>query len=753
MNKFIADLIAIFKAEHIKKKKKGIYWTSFIVGILFPSIGFYLSMKDGYDNHIAQLPYNFYEDFIAQKIIGFAGFFFPLIIIITAGRTTQLDHKKGGWKLMETSPINKASIFFGKFSVLLTSNLIAILGFMLSSILFSFILISKGGTPAEASTIFPIAFFTQLILRLFIGSLLISSIQYVLSVRFKGMTWPLLIGFVGLIGTLFLRAVYMKRMAWNPFRMLEVVGFNIQGSDIGNLMLYTEWLSLVISIPILIIGLSIYQYKSFHFALIKDKKRGLAILTTSTTALIIAWFIITPKQMESYNKTIIAGVTNSDNSIENIYLINPVTKDTITKTEVKNNHFHTTIENELVTDYYQLYADNKFSHRIFIGNKDSLYIDIDYFDQKNAITIRGTRLAENNIIKKSKSQRWFIKHYLNNDKELKNSSFFEKMLLNELKDRKHSETQGKTIDNYIPREDFKDRHRKLLTIEYLNYWEEFKQKRKALYPDQETPENEKITMLKKEISLEDETLLGSSSYITYINQELTKQADTEILEPNLIILEAYKGISDDSFKNKVAFIQLNKALKEANKSSERLKITENYLSLLNDASLKNKVENYSKQLNLLDNGNLAPQFIAFNSEGEEFSLQSFKDQYVIIDVWATWCGPCKRESPFFEKYALQFKDKNITFLSLSIDQDEIKWKASLLDKKTIAKQLIIKNKTLFNKRYNIESIPRFIFIDPEGKLINANMPFPSQNAFEIFLQNELDKPSNSSTKEITIQSL
>ncbi|MCT4583191.1 MAG: ABC transporter permease [Flavobacteriales bacterium] len=753
MNKFITDLITIYQAEHLKKKKKGIYWTSFIVGILFPSIGFYLSMKDGYDNHITQLPYNFYEDFIAQKIIGFANFFFPLIIIISAGRITQLDHKKGGWKLMETSPIKKASIFFGKFSVLLTNNLIAILGFMLSSMLFSFILITKGGTPTEASTVIPIGFFIQLTLRLLIGSLLISSIQYVLSVRFKGMTWPLLIGFIGLIGTLFLRAVYLKKMPWNPFRMLEVVGFNIHGSDLGNLLLYTEWLSLIVSIPVLVLGLSFYQYQSFYFALIKDKKRGAAILLTSTAALIAAWTIITPKQMESYNKTVLAGVINSDTPIDNIYLINAVTKDTITKAVVENNHFHTTIDNQLVTNYYQLYADNKFENKIFLGAKDSLYIEVDYFNQKNAITIGGTRLAENNIIKKSENQRWFIKHYLNNDKELSNVPFFEKMLFNELKDRKHSETQGKTIDNYIPREDFKNRHHKLLTIQYLNYWETFKQKRKALYPDQETLDNEKITMLKKEISLEDETLLGSSSYITYINQELTKQTAIDELEPNLVILEAYKNISDESFKNKVSYIQLKKALKEANKSSERYKITSNYLSLINNASLKKEIEAYSKQLNLLDHGNLAPNFSAINAQGEAFSLEAFKGQYLIIDVWATWCGPCKRESPFFEKYALQFKDQNITFLSLSVDQDDIKWKASILDKKSITQQLIVINKNLFSKHYNIEAIPRFIFIDPEGKLINAEMPLPSQNAFEIFIQNELDKASSSNAQQTTVQSL
>lgn len=741
MKNFIANLISVYKAEHLKKKKKGIYWTSFIIGIIFPLIGFIISMKDGYLNHITELPYNFYEHFISQKIIGFIGFFFPLIIIITAGRITQLDHKKGGWKLMETSPINKTSIYLGKFSVLLTSNLISILGFIISSILFSVILISKGGIPVEASTAFPFGYTLILTIRMFVSSLLLSSIQYFLSVYFKGLIWPLLIGFVGLITTLFVRAVLMKKMDWNPFRMMENVGFNTQGSDIGNLFLYTEWLSLIVSIPILFIGISLYQYKTFNFAFIKNKKRGGALALTLVLSFFTAGLLLTPKQMKSYQKTIIAGEIKSDTPIENIFLINSVTKDTISILAVENNVFHSEIKQQLVTDYYQLTADSKFGNKIYLGDKDSLFINIEYYNQKNAVTIKGTRLAENSIIKKSEKQKWFINYYLENDEELNNIPYFEQRIFSEINDRKHVETQGKTKDNYIPKKDFKDRHHKLLSIQYLNYWETFKQKRKALYPDKNTPDTEKIIELKESVSLEDETLLGYNSYLIYINKELSKQINNDNLEPNILILEAYKRITNTSFKDKVAYIQLKKTLKEANKANERENILTEYLSLLSNSDLKEKVKNLNKQLNLLDQGNLAPNFIALNAEGEQTSLESFKGKFLIIDVWATWCGPCKRESPFFEKYALQFKDSNITFLSLSIDQDLLKWKASLHDKKSTTQQLIIKNKNSFSQKYNLESIPRFIFIDPEGKLINAEMPLPSQNAFEILIQSELDKNS------------
>ena len=113
-------------AEHIKKRGTGIYLWSVILGAVSPLIWIAVMFAQQGENKDAGIPYNYYIKFIENCLDPFAGFFFPLLIIITVSRITQLDHKNGGWQLMETQPIKKTSIYFSKFLVVLFSNLIAI---------------------------------------------------------------------------------------------------------------------------------------------------------------------------------------------------------------------------------------------------------------------------------------------------------------------------------------------------------------------------------------------------------------------------------------------------------------------------------------------------------------------------------------------------------------------------------------------------------------------------------------------------
>ena len=136
-------------------------------------------------------------------------------------------------------------------------------------------------------------------------------------------------------------------------------------------------------------------------------------------------------------------------------------------------------------------------------------------------------------------------------------------------------------------------------------------------------------------------------------------------------------------------------------------------------------------------GNKAPDFYAYNTKNEKINLNSFKGKFVLIDVWASWCGPCKRETPFFEKYAIKYQDQNISFISLNVDKEEIKWRSMIQNKKSESIQLRVKEIDQFASQYSIKTIPRFIFIDTLGNIINKEMPLPSSSSFEILLKNEI----------------
>ena len=137
-----------------------------------------------------------------------------------------------------------------------------------------------------------------------------------------------------------------------------------------------------------------------------------------------------------------------------------------------------------------------------------------------------------------------------------------------------------------------------------------------------------------------------------------------------------------------------------------------------------------EQLKDLMKGKPSPTFADYeNYAGGTTSLADLKGKYVYIDVWATWCGPCKREIPSLKKVEKDFHGKNIAFVSTSIDVTTAhdKWTAMVKDKELGGIQLIADNdwKSQFVQDYGIKGIPRFILLDPEGNIVSADAPRPS----------------------------
>lgn len=138
------------------------------------------------------------------------------------------------------------------------------------------------------------------------------------------------------------------------------------------------------------------------------------------------------------------------------------------------------------------------------------------------------------------------------------------------------------------------------------------------------------------------------------------------------------------------------------------------------------------------NNTVAPSFDYVNFKGGTTKLSDLNGKYVYIDVWATWCGPCRAEIPFLKKVEEKYHDKNIAFVSVSVDVDKDfeKWKKFVEEKQLGGIQLFAdKNwNSDFMKSFSINSIPRFILIDPSGKVVSADAARPSSPK----LQEQLD---------------
>jgi thiol-disulfide isomerase/thioredoxin len=167
---------------------------------------------------------------------------------------------------------------------------------------------------------------------------------------------------------------------------------------------------------------------------------------------------------------------------------------------------------------------------------------------------------------------------------------------------------------------------------------------------------------------------------------------------------------------------------------QKKSIDENYNGILRYYKM-----NYEANLAMSKlNNTLSPSFDYDNYTGGKSKLEDFRGKYVYIDVWATWCGPCRAEIPFLKKIEEKFHDKNISFVSISIDQlkDVEKWKALIKDKELSGVQLFADNdwNSQFVKDYGITGIPRFILIDPTGKIVNADAARPSSAELQLQLE-------------------
>lgn len=128
-------------------------------------------------------------------------------------------------------------------------------------------------------------------------------------------------------------------------------------------------------------------------------------------------------------------------------------------------------------------------------------------------------------------------------------------------------------------------------------------------------------------------------------------------------------------------------------------------------------------------GTLSASFDYENHKGGKTKLEDLRGKYVYIDVWATWCGPCRAEIPHLKKVEEKYHGKNIEFVSISVDvdKDHEKWQKFVEEKQLGGIQLFAdKNwNSDFIKSYSINAIPRFLLIDPNGKVVKADAPRPS----------------------------
>ena len=122
-------------------------------------------------------------------------------------------------------------------------------------------------------------------------------------------------------------------------------------------------------------------------------------------------------------------------------------------------------------------------------------------------------------------------------------------------------------------------------------------------------------------------------------------------------------------------------------------------------------------------GKQAPEISLPDTEGREVRLSSFRGKYVLVDFWASWCGPCRRENPNVVDAYNQFRNKNFTILGVSLDKTKDAWQKAIVDDNLNWTHVSdLKHwQSVVVPVYRVEGIPFNVLVDPNGNIIAENL--------------------------------
>ncbi|MFC5044342.1 TlpA family protein disulfide reductase [Aquimarina hainanensis] len=375
---------------------------------------------------------------------------------------------------------------------------------------------------------------------------------------------------------------------------------------------------------------------------------------------------------------------------------------------------------KLEQGYYVLYNGKKGANLFLTpGDNINITVDVDNFDE--SISFTGEGAGENNYLKNKKRTIFAItgkhKTLFENDvksfdeKIKKAKDISEKLLASTTEDISETfkviEKKNILYHYYQQMNDYPYYYDSYKNIEGTPMPASFRKALQELNKDNEE-DYKTIGVYKNLIHVYYEDRLKNKETITTAFDEI-KNFNSALIQKNII-----------QYLSEEAIIPGNENVKL---------IYDRIMEVSQNDSLKKELKAIYSKIEKIEKGKPSPSFTYENINGGTTSLEELRGKYVYIDIWATWCGPCKKELPYLKELEKTFRNKEITFVSISVDEqkDKVKWKKMTEKQKLKGVQLIADKDwdSDFVKKYLVEAIPRFILLDKEGKIITANAKRPS----------------------------
>lgn len=720
-------LFTAINVEWLKTKGLGLTYIAIVLGALIPLIGF---VPGFFKSHIVKegdLPYSIFEDAIGGDVIkSFTFFIMLLFVIIAANRIAQTDHKNNGWQLMETQPVSRFDLYFSKYIILLLLSFICVVSYFGFNIVLVLADYYIHPDPAKLLT-FDAVWMIQTFVRVGVTILGIAALQLCVSVVFQGFIWSFLIGMLGLASNI-TSVVQKQSYFFNPYSSLYAFWKAPEVRNLNHFISYSEYLSLFWMVVFLALGYFWYSKKGFKNAFLKNKKQ---MIFSSISLIIAAGFLYMFQKPKSYQSdgagVVIKGKLETDLKIDSVRIYSKDFHKKIGAAAVKNNMFNWVTTKTLPLDEYVLEVGNK-KLDIVMGSGDWFDFEIQLNGANMVSYVKSNRKADQVYKNTENSFGYEFRYALEKQNYNNDPQKFYELAESDWKDNKRILNVFADPENNALSEDYKTYRRQLMAIEYLNEINNYRKMTSWNDPKFAAPASF-TKELNENIQKPGPLLSKNDNYLQYKLDQLLSDKDQASNSDSILFVkidQMPKGISKDQLMAK----HLAKAIELQTDSLARNKLFAAEIEKVNDKDYKGMLYSKIDQINRSQKGSVFPDLVLLNDQDKKIQLSKYKGKYVVIDFWATWCGPCKQIRPVFEtrSYQNRYYD-NIQFISISLDQDKSKWQNYLKTKKSNVPQFWLTNAEQFMNKYRIQSIPRFIIIDPDGKIFNFNTPFPDEDNF------------------------
>jgi len=147
----------------------------------------------------------------------------------------------------------------------------------------------------------------------------------------------------------------------------------------------------------------------------------------------------------------------------------------------------------------------------------------------------------------------------------------------------------------------------------------------------------------------------------------------------------------------------------------------------------------------------APEFELKDVNGHAVRLADFRGKVVLLDFWATWCGPCKIEIPWFKEFERQNKDRGFAVIGVAMDEEGWDVVKPYSQQIGINYRLVIGNDEIAQQYGGVDALPTTFLIDREGKIASVHVGLTSKIDFEDGIQALLEAPGRTSVPAVFVR--